>query len=459
MNRRIMQLLATAATFAMANNIAVTHHPADLLDSKIQALKDIRQNAKLFGEQEDQLDSLLAQADKIAKTNRQCGAIAIKVPLDENCLVFHEKTFPEFDRKLLELEGEIRMNEVREARQQDDNRAIARACANALFPEPRIDDIVTMDGDLLLKPPEFGQVVFQYNLTLGISQGKKEALQNHFTKWSRECSMAIAPEGNFTQPFIEALNEHARPGQATYKASQDKVTFHSGARAKFGYYINDRFLFGSFLEEGTPLFSFNSMGKAAFPDITASRWQTYTAFDLEDIKARGFRSKLNWGDRIAPKRNIRWFKRRRSEKTVTIGSQEWFSLDYLSMDWDSAQNMCPKGWHIPSVADWEILIDFVEKNSYGEPAALSLKTNKGWRKNGSNQHGFSAIYYNAYENTHEGQECAVYWTSDKNDYDEAYTISLCDKPFFSKKEMEKNIHLFRCVKDDEFKTREKTLKR
>ena len=114
MNRRIMQLLATAATFAMANNIAVTHHPADLLDSKIQALKDIRQNAKLFGEQQDQLDALLAQADKIAKTNRQCGAIAIKVPLDENCLVFHDKTFPEFDRKLLELEGEIRMNERRQ---------------------------------------------------------------------------------------------------------------------------------------------------------------------------------------------------------------------------------------------------------------------------------------------------------------------------------------------------------
>ena len=131
MNRRIMQLLATAATFAMANNIAVTHHPADLLDSKIQALKDIRQNAKLFGEQQDQLDALLAQADKIAKTNRQCGAIAIKVPLDENCLVFHEKTFPEFDRKLLELEGEIRMNGVREARQQEDNRAIATACATA----------------------------------------------------------------------------------------------------------------------------------------------------------------------------------------------------------------------------------------------------------------------------------------------------------------------------------------
>ena len=194
MTRRIMQFLATAAAFAMANNITVTHHPADLLDKKIQALKDIRQNAKLFGEQEDQLNALLAQADKIAKTNRQCGAIAIKVPLDENCLVFHDKTFPEFDRKLFELEGEIRMNGVREARQQEDNRAIVTTCADALFPEPQTEDIVTMDGDLLLKPPEFGQVVFQYNLTLGISQGKKEALQNHFTKWSRECSMAIAPE-------------------------------------------------------------------------------------------------------------------------------------------------------------------------------------------------------------------------------------------------------------------------
>ena len=458
MTRRIMQLLATAATLAMANNIAVTHHPADLLDKKIQALKDIRQNAKLFGEQEDQLNALLAQADKIAKANRQCGAIAIKVPLDENCLLFHEKTFPEFDRKLFELEGEIRMNEVREARQQDDNRAIATACANALFPEPQTEEIVTMDGELFLKPPEFGQVVFQYNLALGISQGKKEALQNHLTKWSRECSMAVSPEGSFTQPFIEALDKHARTGQATYKATQDKITLHSGARTKFGYYINDRFLFGTFLEEGTPLFSFNSMGKVAFPAITDSRWKSYTVFDLEDIKARGFRSKLNWGDRIAPKRNIRRTKQRRSEKTVVIGSQEWTTLNYIGADWESAQNMCPKGWHIPSVADWETLIDFVDKNSYGEPAALSLKTAEGWHKNGSNQHGFSAPYFEAYENKHEGQECAIYWTSDKAEYDEAYKISLCDKPFFTKDKME-NVHYFRCVKDDEFKTREKTLRR
>lgn len=173
--------------------------------------------------------------------------------------------------------------------------------------------------------------------------------------------MAIAPEGNFTQTFVEALDGHARAGQPTYRASQDSITFHSGTKAKFGYYINDRFLFGSILEEGTPLFSFNSMGKVAFPGITASRWQTYIVFDLEDIKARGFRSKLNWGDHIAPKRNIRKFKKRRPEKTVTIGSQEWFALDYFSMDWNSTQDMCPAGWHIPSVADWETLIDFVEK--------------------------------------------------------------------------------------------------
>lgn len=60
-------------------------------------------------------------------------------------------------------------------------------------------------------------------------------------------------------------------------------------------------------------------------------------------------------------------------------------------------------------------------------ALAALLCPAGWHKNGSNQHGFSAQYYDALENKHEGQECAIYWTSDKAEYDEAYRISLCNK--------------------------------
>ncbi len=36
-------------------------------------------------------------------------------------------------------------------------------------------------------------------------------------------------------------------------------------------------------------------------------------------------------------------------------------------------------------------------------ALATLLCPAGWHKNGSNQHGFSAQYYDAFENKHEGQ--------------------------------------------------------
>jgi uncharacterized protein (TIGR02145 family) len=98
-------------------------------------------------------------------------------------------------------------------------------------------------------------------------------------------------------------------------------------------------------------------------------------------------------------------------KFVTIGKQVWMAENlafkpttgnywaydnngsnvdkygYL-YDWQTACNVCPTGWHLPSDAEWTQLTDFM-----GGDTGTKLKTKSGWSNNGNgtNDYGFSAL--------------------------------------------------------------------
>jgi uncharacterized protein (TIGR02145 family) len=54
------------------------------------------------------------------------------------------------------------------------------------------------------------------------------------------------------------------------------------------------------------------------------------------------------------------------------------------------RGICPPGWHIPSDAEWQTLIDFAGGN---ETAGAILKAASGWNSNGNgtDDYGFSAL--------------------------------------------------------------------
>jgi uncharacterized protein (TIGR02145 family) len=124
-------------------------------------------------------------------------------------------------------------------------------------------------------------------------------------------------------------------------------------------------------------------------------------------------------------------------ETVVIGSQTWFkrNLNYevegskcygndnancdkygKLYDWATAmklprcndrscaeqvkakhQGICPSGWHIPSNADWNVLMKFLNPscsdNSDCAGAGKKLKATSGWNGNGNgtDNYGFSAL--------------------------------------------------------------------
>ena len=59
-------------------------------------------------------------------------------------------------------------------------------------------------------------------------------------------------------------------------------------------------------------------------------------------------------------------------------------------NWNTAIKACPKGWHLPSAEEWQILVDFVGGK---EIAGKKLKTKSGWNENGNglDDYSFSAL--------------------------------------------------------------------
>lgn len=95
-------------------------------------------------------------------------------------------------------------------------------------------------------------------------------------------------------------------------------------------------------------------------------------------------------------------------KTVTIGNQCWMaenlrydiedswlnpknpSLEYGRVyNWDAAMKAAPKGWHLPTNAEWTTLEDSIGGSEIG----TAMKSTTGWSSsgNGNNASGFNAF--------------------------------------------------------------------
>jgi uncharacterized protein (TIGR02145 family) len=101
----------------------------------------------------------------------------------------------------------------------------------------------------------------------------------------------------------------------------------------------------------------------------------------------------------------------KSYETVKIGSQTWMAenLNYDTgtdgskcydndpgkcttygrlYNWETAKTACPQSWHLPSDAEWSMLVDFVASD-----VGTKLKAKSGWNSggNGTDIYGFSAL--------------------------------------------------------------------
>jgi len=159
-------------------------------------------------------------------------------------------------------------------------------------------------------------------------------------------------------------------------------------------------------------------------------------------------------------------------KTVKIGNQVWMA-ENLNIDiqgskcyednpenckkygrlyyYGIAVQACPKGWHLPSDKEWQMLIDFVGGE---KTAGTKLKATSGWNDyegksgNGTDEYGFSALPGGGGSFNYVG-EGGFWWSSTEYDASYAYYRGMYyDNAYVNRSDTDKSIFFsVRCVQD------------
>jgi len=128
-------------------------------------------------------------------------------------------------------------------------------------------------------------------------------------------------------------------------------------------------------------------------------------------------------------------------KSVVIGSQTWMArnLNYNASgsrcfddapsncskygrlyDWNTAMTACPPGWHLPSWAEWDVLVNNAGGSLYGKAYENLMAKSYG----GEDKYGFAALMGGHYSNGFNfGGRGGFWWTTEEL-YDRAYLCSI-----------------------------------
>lgn len=80
------------------------------------------------------------------------------------------------------------------------------------------------------------------------------------------------------------------------------------------------------------------------------------------------------------------------ENKLSLGQEYGKLYNWYAVN--DPRGLAPNGWHIPSDEEWEELNNYIHEFANGDDldaAARTIKNKSGWKLNGSNETGFSAL--------------------------------------------------------------------
>lgn len=129
-----------------------------------------------------------------------------------------------------------------------------------------------------------------------------------------------------------------------------------------------------------------------------------------------------------------WMAENLSHETTSsiCGEKEFLTLYGCLYSWNEAKTVCPVGWHLPSQAEWNTLIEFVGDSSTAGKILKATNTwsDKGHYKDGTDDYGFTAlpggVRLPQRGKTHQTfvNSGAFFWSATEVDDDESITLVL-----------------------------------
>ena len=114
------------------------------------------------------------------------------------------------------------------------------------------------------------------------------------------------------------------------------------------------------------------------------------------------------------------------------------------------QGICPSGWHIPSMTEWQELYEYAQKKNKNTPYN-DLKTTMGWKTAGTNSYGFSAkpggYYSMSVGRYYEINESVGFWSTTEYSGNSAYYFKISNSGVSSDLMSKWQQYYIRCFKN------------
>jgi len=125
------------------------------------------------------------------------------------------------------------------------------------------------------------------------------------------------------------------------------------------------------------------------------------------------------------------------------------------------RGICPSGWHIPSNADWDKLMRYVDGSTgtsspyHSSTAGRYLKATSGWDSNGNgtDKYGFSALpgssgLFGSFTSGYIGR-LGLWWSSSESGSSKAYSRYMGDDGYYAKwaSDYKEYLYSVRCLQD------------
>lgn len=232
-----------------------------------------------------------------------------------------------------------------------------------------VRDLLIGSYTLTLEKPGYGTV----NKTVSITEGQTTEI-NETLPTGMEVTIASTPSG--AQLWVNGASVGTTPFKTTLAFSSHSVKLVNGKK------------------EVNETITVTQGGKTRWEFDVAEFPSTVTFTDPRDQKTYKY---VTIGKQVWMAENLAYKPSNGNYWAYNNYEGNVAKYGYL-YDWQTAKNVCPTGWHLPSDAEWDQLTGFVGSN-----VGNKLKAKSGWSSNGNgtDDYGFSALpgggrYYDGY---------------------------------------------------------------